>query len=336
MRTTVDGAGPRVGGRESARGVPWRELAARHGALVVLLLVVAVAGASLDGFLAPGNLNRIAVSASFLAVIALGMTFVIITGGIDLSVGTVFALGGVLAAWASRYGELALMAVPLAVCGLIGLLNGVLIARARLAPFITTLATMLGAWGLMLSVSDEGNTTYLVADGLALSALVHGKLFGVLGYPFLLVVAVFVVGGLVLRRTTVGQHVYAVGGNERTAALMGVPVARTRIAVYTFSGLCAGTAGALNAVWLGSGVTIFGIGTELQAISAVVIGGTLLTGGYGFVGSTLVGVLLLGVIQNVINAVGSLTSAFQEVVSGLFLITVVLVQRRLSRGRDPG
>lgn len=316
--------------------IPWRDLAQRHGALLVLLLVVAVAGMTLDGFLALGNLNRVLVSASFLAIIALGMTFVIITGGIDLSVGTVFALGGVLAAWASQYGSLALLALPLVVCGLIGLLNGVLIARAGLAPFIVTLATMLGAWGLMLSVSDEGNTTYLVPEGLVLAPLVHGRLFDVLGYSFLLVVAVYVVGGLVLRRTTAGQHVYAVGGDERTAALMGVPVARTKMAVYTLSGLCAGAAGALNAVWLGSGVTIFGIGIELQAISAVVIGGTLLTGGYGFVAGTLAGVLLLGVIQNIINAVGTLTSAFQEVVSGLFLIAVVLVQSRLSGGGRGG
>ncbi|SIO88061.1 ABC transporter permease [Nocardiopsis sp. JB363] len=316
--------------------IPWRDLAQRHGALLVLLLVVAVAGMTLDGFLTLGNLNRVLVSASFLAIIALGMTFVIITGGIDLSVGTVFALGGVLAAWASQYGSLALLALPLVVCGLIGLLNGVLIARAGLAPFIVTLATMLGAWGLMLSVSDEGNTTYLVPEGLVLAPLVHGRLFDVLGYSFLLVVAVYVVGGLVLRRTTAGQHVYAVGGDERTAALMGVPVARTKMAVYTLSGLCAGAAGALNAVWLGSGVTIFGIGIELQAISAVVIGGTLLTGGYGFVAGTLAGVLLLGVIQNIINAVGTLTSAFQEVVSGLFLIAVVLVQSRLSGGGRGG
>ncbi len=315
-----------------AVSIPWRESARRHGALLVLLLVVAVAGTTLDGFLVLGNLNRVLVSASFLAIIALGMTFVIVTGGIDLSVGTVFALGGVSAAWASQYGSLALLLVPLVVCGLIGLLNGVLIARAGLAPFIVTLATMLGAWGLMLSISDEGNTTYLVPEGLALAPLVHGRLLGVLGYSFLLVVALFFVGGLVLRRTTAGQHVYAVGGDEQTAALMGVPVARTKMAVYTFSGLCAGAAGALNALWLGSGVTIFGIGIELQAISAVVIGGTLLTGGYGFLAGTLSGVLLLGVIQNIINAVGTLTSAFQEVVSGLFLIAVVLIQSRLRGG----
>ncbi|WDZ93440.1 ABC transporter permease [Nocardiopsis sp. HUAS JQ3] len=322
------GAGGR-GGAVGRGGGAAAEFAQRHGALVVLLVVLAGAALALDGFLAVGNLNHIAVGAAFPAIIALGMTFVIITGGIDLSVGTVFALAGVLAAWAAQFGTPAALALPLAVCGLIGLLNGVLVARARLAPFIVTLATMLGAWGLMLAVSAEGTRTYLVPDGLVLTPLVQGRIAGI-GYPVLLVAVLFAVGGLVLRRTRAGQNVYAVGGNEDAAALMGVPVARTKTAVYTLSGLTAGLAGTLNAFWLGSGVTIFGIGIELDAISAVVIGGTLLAGGYGFVSGSLAGVLLLAVIQNIINAVSGLTSAYQQVVSGAFLVVVVLAQNHLS------
>ncbi|WP_343233701.1 ABC transporter permease [Streptomonospora sp. PA3] len=307
----------------------------RHGALVVLVAVLAGAALAFDGFLGVGNLNHIAVGAAFPAIIALGMTFVIITGGIDLSVGTVFGLAGVLAAWASQYGSLAALALPLSVCALIGMLNGVLIARARLAPFIVTLATMLGAWGLMLAVSDEGTETYVIPDGLALTPLVQDRFLGI-GYPVFAVLALFAAGGILLRRTGWGQQVYAVGGNEDAAALMGVPVARTKIAAYTLSGLLAGLAGALNAVWLGSGVTIFGIGIELDAISAVVIGGTLLVGGYGFVSGSLVGVLLLESIQHIINAISGLTSAYQQVVSGAFLIAVVLAQNYLSRRKRPG
>ncbi|GAA3753472.1 ABC transporter permease [Salinactinospora qingdaonensis] len=314
------------------RGGVATEFVQRHGALVVLLIVLAVASLTLDSFFSLGNLNHIAVGAAFPAIIALGMTFVIITGGIDLSVGTVFALAGVLAAWASQFGSLAALALPLVVCGLIGMLNGVLIARARLAPFIVTLATMLGAWGLMLAVSDEGTETYVVPDGLLLTPIVQDRIAGI-GYPVFLVIVLFTIGGLMLRRTGWGQNLYAVGGNEDAAALLGVPVARTKITAYTLSGLCAGLAGALNAVWLGSGVTIFGIGIELDAISAVVIGGTLLAGGYGFVSGSLVGVLLLNVIQNIINAIGSLSSAYQQVVSGSFLILVVLAQNYLSRRR---
>ncbi|QBI56317.1 ABC transporter permease [Streptomonospora litoralis] len=329
----ASGPGGPAGRRPPSRG--WgggsaADLVQRHGALVVLILVLAVAALTFDGFLSVGNLNHIAVGAAFPAIIALGMTFVIITGGIDLSVGTVFALAGVLAAWASQYGSLAALALPLVVCALIGLLNGVLIAVARLAPFIVTLATMLGAWGLMLAVSDEGTETYVVPDGLAITPLVQDRIFGI-GYPVFLVIVLFAVGGVLLRRTGWGQNVYAVGGNEDAAALLGVPVVRTKVAAYTLSGLLAGLAGALNAVWLGSGVTIFGIGIELDAISAVVIGGTLLAGGYGFVSGSLVGVLLLESIQNIINAISGLSSAYQQVVSGSFLIVVVLAQNYLSR-----
>ncbi|RFU83238.1 ABC transporter permease [Streptomyces triticagri] len=307
-------------------------LAQQHGALVALLVMVLVASLSFDSFLTGDNLENMAVSSAFLAVVALGMTFVIITGGIDLSVGYVFALGGVLAAWGSQYGTLVALILPLAVCGLIGLVNGLLIARARLAPFIVTLAAMLLARGVLLSVTDEGSTTYLVDKDAFFARLGQEKLLGI-GLPVWITVALFGLGALVLRRSRFGQYVYAVGGNEDAAALMGAPVARTKIAVYTLSGLCAGLAGALNAAWLMSGVTILGTGMELEAISAVVIGGTLLTGGFGFISGSLVGVLLLKVIQNVINQIGSLDSAYQQVVSGAFLALVVIAQTWLGRRR---
>lgn len=301
--------------------------ALRHGALVALALTVLVASVSFDSFATGDNLENVAVSSAFLAIVALGMTFVIVSGGIDLSVGSVFALGGVLAAWGSRHGPLVALALPLAVCGLIGLVNGLLIARARLAPFIVTLAAMLGARGIMLNITDEGADTFLVAKDSVFADLGRGKLLG-LGVPVWITLALFVLGGVLLRRTRFGQNVYAVGGNEDAASLMGTSVTRTKVSVYVLSGLLAGLAGALNAAWLASGVTILGQGMELEAISAVVIGGTLLTGGTGFVSGSLVGVLLLKVIQNVINQIGSLDSAFQQVVSGAFLVLVVVVRVR--------
>ncbi|WP_223733133.1 ABC transporter permease [Streptomyces purpurogeneiscleroticus] len=305
-------------------------LAQRHGALVTLVLAVIAAALTFEPFLTADNLQNMALSSAFLAIVALGMTFVIVTGGIDLSVGSLFALGGVLAAWGSQYGTAVALLLPLAVCGIVGLLNGVLIARSRLAPFIVTLAAMLGARGLLLAVTDEGSQTYLVDKGTFFATLGQGRLLGV-GVPVWIALTLFAAGALVLRRTRFGQYVYAVGGNEDAAALMGVPVARTKITVYTLSGLCAGLAGALNAAWLVSGVTILGSGMELEAISAVVIGGTLLTGGAGFLSGSLVGVLLLKVIQNVINQIGSLDSAYQQVVSGAFLAVVVVAQTWLGR-----
>nr|WP_236719258.1 ABC transporter permease [Wenjunlia vitaminophila] len=312
------------------RGERLSALAQQHGALVALVLLAAVASLSFDSFATGDNIENMALSSAFLAIVALGMTFVIITGGIDLSVGSVFVLGGVLAAWGSRHGTLVALLLPLAGCGLIGLVNGVLIARTRMAPFIVTLASMLAARGVMLNITDEGATTYLVDKNSLFIRLGQDELLGI-GIPVWITVVLFVAGAVVLRRTRFGQHVYAVGGNEDAAALMGAPVARTKIIVYTLSGLLAGLAGALNAAWLASGVTILGFGMELDAIAAVVIGGTLLTGGLGFISGSLVGVLLLKVIQNIINQVGSLDSAYQQVVSGGFLVLVVIAQTWLGR-----
>ncbi|MFI6938154.1 ABC transporter permease [Streptomyces sp. NPDC050418] len=316
----------------ASRGEKLTALAQQHGALVALLLTVLVASAGFDSFATSDNLGNIAVGSTFLAIVALGMTFVIVTGGIDLSVGSTFALGGVLAAWGSQYGTLVALLLPPAVCGLIGLVNGLLIAKARLAPFIVTLAAMLLARGILLAITDEGATTYLVGETSFLATLGEDSLFGV-SLLVWITALLFVLGGLMLRRSRFGQYVYAVGGNEDAASLMGAPVARTKIAVYTLSGLCAGLAGALNAAYLTSGVTIVGIGMELDAIAAVVIGGTLLTGGFGFISGTLAGVLLLQVIKNIINQIGSLDSSYQQVVSGAFLAVVVIAQTWLGRRR---
>jgi ribose/xylose/arabinose/galactoside ABC-type transport system permease subunit len=305
-------------------------LVQRHGALAVLALVAVIASLSFDTFATADNVRNIAITSSFLAIVALGMTFVIISGGIDLSVGSLFALGGVLAAWGSQYGSAAAIALPLGVCGLIGAANGLLIAKARMPAFIVTLASLLGARGLLLAITSEGANTYLVPRGSAFAALGQGKAAGI-GYPVLIAAALFAVGGLVLARTRFGQRIYAVGGSEDAASLMGVPVARVRVTVYLLSGLLAGLAGALNAARLSSGVTIVGVGMELDAIAAVVIGGTLLVGGAGTVSGTLCGVLLLGTILNVINQIGTLDSAYQSVVNGAFLVAVVVVQTYLSR-----
>ncbi|MFF7966993.1 ABC transporter permease [Streptomyces sp. NPDC007903] len=322
-------------GDTARRGDRVAALAQRHGALVALVVLAAVASLSFDSFATGDNLGNIAISSSFLATVALGMTFVIVSGGIDLSVGSVFVLGGVLAAWGSQYGTVVALLLPLAVCAAIGLINGLLVARTGLAPFIVTLASMLAARGLMLAITDEGADTFLVDPDSVFASLGQGKLLGI-GTPVWITAVLFVGGAVLLRSTRFGQRVYAVGGNEQAAALMGAPVARTKISVYTLSGLLAGLAGALNAAYLASGVTILGYGMELDAIAAVVIGGTLLTGGLGYVSGSLVGVLLLKVIQNVINQIGSLDSAYQQVVSGAFLVLVVVAQTWLARRRRVG
>jgi galactofuranose transport system permease protein len=308
----------------------------RQGALAVLVLVVIGAWVAFPRFGSVDNLRDVALQSSFLAVIALGMTFVIITGGIDLSVGSLYALGGVLAAWGNQFGFAVGLLLPLVVCGLVGLVNGLLVARAGLAPFIVTLASLLFARGLLLALTAEGSTTYTIADPVFL-ALGRGAILG-LGTPIWIALVLFAGGGLVLRQTRFGQTVFAIGGAESSAVLMGLPVARTKVAVYTASGLLSGLAGALTAAYLQSGVMVIGVGTELDAIAAVVIGGTLLTGGAGTVLGTAVGVALRNVISNVINQVGGLDSNIRSVISGAFLLVVVVVQQLVAgrRLRLPG
>jgi ribose transport system permease protein len=302
----------------------------QQGALVILVVLCAVATVTSDSFGTTANLNSIALQSSFLAVIALGMTFVIFTGGIDLSVGSVFALGGVLAAWGSQYNTLTAVAVPLAVGSMIGLVQGVIIAKGGLPPFIVTLAGLLFARGLLLSLTQEGAETYKVPVGSAFLTLGQDSFLGV-RYAVWLVLVLFGIGGLVLRRTSFGSAVLAIGGQEDAARLMGLAVDRTKIVTYVMSGFLASLAGVLIASYTSSGVTIIGVGTELDAIAAVVLGGTLLTGGSGTVLGTLVGVLLLQVIKNVINQIGSLDSDWQAVVSGTILLAVVTLQQYLAR-----
>jgi ribose transport system permease protein len=306
-------------------------LVQRQGALAVLVVVVVIASATWPNFRTFDNGSTILVAAAPLMLIALGMTFVIITKGIDLSVGSLYVLGGVVAAYASQWGVVAAFLAPLAVCGAVGLINGLLIAYTRMAPFIVTLAALLGARGLMRAISSEGSNTYLVESD-AFRTFGTGSFLGV-GYQVWLVAVLVVIGMVVLARTRFGRAVYAVGGSEDAAGLMGVAVRRTKIWVYVLSGLLAGLAGAVNAAKLGSGVTVLGIGLELDAIAAVVIGGTLLTGGAGTVAGTIAGVLLLGVIQNMINQVGNVQSSYQQVISGAFLAVVVVAQTYLARLR---
>ena len=277
-----------------------------------------------------GNFANLAVASSFLAIISIGMTFVILSGGIDLSVGSMYALAAVLAAYSSRWGSLAGIVVPIVTCGAIGLVQGTLIGKLRMPAFIVTLAGLLFCRGLAFKVSDDGNTTHLIDRGRWMTNLGQERVLGV-GAPVWIALALFGVGLVVLNRTRLGQAVYAIGGSEDAARLMGLPVARVKIVLYTMTGVLSGLAGMLVAARSSSGLSTIGSGLELEAIAAVVIGGTLLSGGAGGLTGTMIGVLLLGVIQNLINQVGTLRSFHQQVVSGVFLIVVVTAQTIIGR-----
>jgi ribose/xylose/arabinose/galactoside ABC-type transport system permease subunit len=318
---------------ETTGGSPaWRDrlftTLQRRGAIAVLILVVVISALAFDNFLSAQNLQNIVLQGAFLGLIVIGMTFVIISGGIDLSVGSILALGGVIAAQTVQvFWPLALILPPV-LCGLIGFGNGLLIAKGKMAPFIVTLAGLLGIRGLALALAGERPIG--IDGGSPFAWFGQGQILGV-AVPIVLVLIAFVIAGLVLARTSYGRVIFAIGGSEESARLMGLPVDRTKIIAYTTSGALAGLAGALLAARLSAGDPNGGLAWELDAISAVVVGGTLLTGGAGSISGSLAGVLLLSILQNLINQLGTLGSYAQQLVSGFFLIVVVVAQAYLAR-----
>ncbi|UEM25389.1 ABC transporter permease (plasmid) [Skermanella mucosa] len=309
----------------------------RQGVLIALVLLILFGALRYDNFLGEYNVLSVLRYNSMFALIALGMCFVIMTGGIDLSVGAVAAMASVVSALLSPQGLLPALLGGVAAGAAVGLINGLVIAKLRILPFITTLATLLAAQGTGLLLA--GNQSVSVSwDGLFVE-LGQGDLFG-LPIPALIAAAAYLLGSLALNYTGFGRHTLAVGGNEEAARLMGLPVERITIAVYTLSGALAGLAGVILASQFGAGQPTEGAGWELFAIAAVVVGGTLLTGGVGSVGATLSGVLLLGLIFNILNfengrGVISLSAYWQSVIRGAFLLVVVILQSRLTRRQAP-
>lgn len=309
-----------------------------QGVLIALALLILFGWLRYDNFLDPFNITSVLRYNSMFALVALGMCFVIMTGGIDLSVGSTAALGSVVSAILSPYGMLigTLGGVAAGLC--VGLLNGFVIVRLRILPFIATLAAMLAANGtaLLLAHDESVSVSY---DGTFVN-LGQGDLFG-LPIPAWIAIIAYILGSIVLNFTASGRTVLAVGGNEDASRLMGLPVDRVKFMVYVLSGGLSGLAGVILASQFGAGQPIEGVGWELFAIASVVVGGTLLTGGVGSVGATLAGVMLLGLIFNVLNfenGLGwiSLSAYWQSVIRGLFLLAVVILQSRLTSKEASG
>jgi ribose transport system permease protein len=258
-------------------------------ALVILMSVMA------PNFNRVDNLLNIARSISVNAILAAGLTFVILTGGIDLSVGSIVAVSGVVAVVAAIAGWPAPMAIlaGMAVGAACGLVNGALTAYLALAPFIVTLGTMTFLRGLAYTIT-EGQP--IVSSDLNFRAMGNGYLGGI-PIPVLVMLVVYVVAWFVLERTRYGRHVYAVGGNAQAAKLAGVRVNRVTTSVYVAAGACAGLAGVIFAARVISAQPTAGTGYELDAIAAVVLGGTSLAGGRGRIIGTLVGSVILGVLS---------------------------------------
>lgn len=307
------------------------ELVQSRGAIAMLVVVALAAGMVFPDFLRPANLADIISNGAFLGLVVVGQSLVIILGGFDLSVGSMVGLGTVLAAYAAPYGWGAALLAPVAAGFVVGLVNGLLIARARMAPFIVTLAALLGLKGLALVLASQD---LLIANPGFFAHIANGSVLGVNNLISVLIV-VYALGAVLLNHTRFGAAIFAIGGNEEAARMLGVRVERVKILAYGLSGALAGLSGALLASHLDSGLSGAGTGYELQSIAAAVIGGVLLTGGVGTMAGPLAGVLLLGVIDNVINQVGTLSPYYQNLASGAFLLAAVVIQTVLT-GRRHG
>ncbi|MFZ5548324.1 MAG: galactofuranose ABC transporter, permease protein YjfF [Pseudomonadota bacterium] len=301
-------------------------------ALTVMLfgLMAGYGSLAYDGFFATQVFLNLLIDNAFLLIVAVGMTFVILSGGIDLSVGSVIALTTmVVASLVERLHWSTAAVLPLVLVGgaLFGAVQGLMIQRFRLQPFIVTLAGMFLARGLCYLISIDSIS---IGDE-AFSALAQWRIElwegASLTIGALVGLVVVAAGVFISHGTAFGRTVHAIGGNEASALLMGLPVARTTVAVYALSGFCAALAGVVFSFYMLSGYGLHAMGLELDTIAAVVIGGTLLSGGVGTVAGTLFGVLILGVIQTLISFDGSLSSWWTRIVIGGLLLAFCLLQR---------
>ncbi len=305
--------------------------ARQFGTVLGLLALSAVLWALTPHFLTVPNLLNVAQQTSINAIIAVGMTFVIISGGIDLSVGSIVALSGVALGAALQDGQALPVALVMALgagvtCGLV---NGAIVSWGGLPPFIVTLGMMSIARGAAL-LFTEGRPVSGFDAGFRSLATGH---VGPVPAPVVATIVVYSIAHVVLTRTTFGRYVYAIGGNEEATRLAGVPVRLHKTMIYAVSGLVSGIAAVILTARLNSAQPIAGMMYELDAIAATVIGGTSLMGGQGSLAGTLVGALIMGVLRNGLNLLG-VSSFLQQIVIGAVIIGAVLVDTVLKRQRN--
>ncbi len=298
----------------------------KQGALLALAVLTVAAMIRFPVFRQTGNILNILRQNSMIGIIAVAMTLVILTGGIDLSVGAVTALSSVLAASLSGTNSpILILLLPIAAGTLLGFCNGLVVTKMSVAPFISSLGMMMIARGIALVITSGNSVPMAEVSKGWITAMAEASLLGV--PVFILLFALVAAAGVYLtRKTRFGRDIYAVGGNEDAARMMGIQPGRVKIAVYALSGFAASLSGVLLASRLGSGQPVTCEGWEMDAIAAVAIGGTKLSGGRGAVPGTVFGVLILAVIKNMINLQGSLNSWWQSIITGTLLLAVILTQ----------
>lgn len=309
---------------ERFRGIKVEHLR-QYGLILALIVIFVVFSFSSEFFLTSSNLMNVVRQMAVTAIVAVGMTFVVITGGIDLSVGSTVAVSGVMAADVLVRTGSPVMALltGVAVGFLVGAFNGLVTAKFRIAGFITTLATMQAARGL----------GYIYTDGSPITANEPSFTFIGIGYfagipvPVWIMIVVIAIGALVLNKTRFGRYTYAVGGNETAARWTGLPVDKAVAGVYMLTGVLAGLAGVILTARLGSGQPAAGTGLEMDAIAAVVLGGTSLAGGRGKMSGTVIGCILVAVLSNGLTLL-NVSSYWQMVIKGLIIVVAVVLDTR--------
>jgi ribose/xylose/arabinose/galactoside ABC-type transport system permease subunit len=308
------------------RYLQWQRIA--EYVIVVAIVVESIVFAIIaPQFLSVPNLVNVALSIAITGILSVGMTAVILTGGIDLSVGSVAALSGVVAAMLASQntnatGVILGAVVALSIGALVGLVNGVMVAQFRVPPFVTTLAMLTICRGLAFIVTGGRSIGNLPAS---FGFLGRNLVLGV-PVPVLLMAAVFVAGWFVLKHMKLGRYIYAVGGNREAAFLAGVSIKRTTLLVYIFNGLLVGLAGLVLASRLGAGVPNAGLQYELDVIAAVVVGGTSLNGGRGSVVGTFWGAVFIGILNNGLNLAG-IDPYIQKIALGVVILLAVLADQ---------
>ena len=345
--TSKSPAQPTPHSRIAHHGARIALFALRARAFLILALLLIVFSALAPEFMTVNNLSILAKHISISALLAIGMTFVVLAGGIDLSVGSIAGLGGIVAgilitrgiviAGVTHYPPIALvLLLTIIVCIAIGTLNGILIARAAVAPFIATLGTLYIARGTALLLSN--GHTFPGLDGLpahhntGFTTLGQGFLFG-LPLPVWIMIAVALFAAVVAAKTPFGRHLYAVGGNERAARLAGIRVDRIKVLTYIFSSLCAALVGLIIASQLESAHPATGESFELNAIAAVVLGGTSLMGGRGSVGGSVIGACVIGVLADGLIMLG-VSEFWQIVIKGVVIVAAVAIDQLQARLQD--
>lgn len=302
-------------------------------ALIGLALVLLTGTLVSPSFLTLENLSNVLRSASIMGCVAVGMTFVILCGSIDLSVSSMFALSGYCFIVLSQQSIALAILVPLAVGIAVGILNGFLVAKLSIPSFVGTLATMLFVRGLVLLLTGE--TTIKAENGLpeALVFIGRGSFFQRISMPLVLFLVIAAIAAYVLKKRPIGRAMYIVGGNQEAARMMGVSVAKTTFIAHAVCSLLAAAGGTILASRVGSAYPLAGDGYELYAIAAVVIGGASLNGGIGKMSGTMLGTLIMGSFTNIFNLQKTLNPVWENAVVGSILLIVVLLQA-ISRRMD--